>query len=252
MLRSSTPSTDGRGAFQDPSHVAFYNENSFWYLTQAARRASIPDLRARLQVGYVGTLFPSDFFRKANIPFVEANLLASRTVRRWWTPALLRGAAMRRTPRCMDRRLQTPRRQRTTSAGTPSASRQSTPAYRRRERNRRIDLIATGLDVVFVSRQLGHANPTVTLGTYAHQFGQADHAVAARAALEATYWSIANHQTALRQLEAGFSCGNRLALVTTKREARRPPVFIPVRFCWAPTSWRASRCSPPSSHSVQS
>ena len=37
-------------------------------------------------------------------------------------------------------------------------------------------LIAKGLDVVFVSRQLGHANPTVTLGACAHQFGQADHA----------------------------------------------------------------------------
>ena len=52
-------------------------------------------------------------------------------------------------------------------------------------------LIAKGLDVVFVSRQLGHANPTVTLGTYAHQFGQADHA-AARAALEASYQRIAS------------------------------------------------------------
>jgi hypothetical protein len=31
-------------------------------------------------------------------------------------------------------------------------------------------LIANGLDVVFVSRQLGHANPTVTLSTYAHLF----------------------------------------------------------------------------------
>jgi len=31
------------------------------------------------------------------------------------------------------------------------------------------------------------ANPTVTLGTYAHLFEQADHAVAAREALEASY-----------------------------------------------------------------
>lgn len=37
-------------------------------------------------------------------------------------------------------------------------------------------LIAKGLNVVFVSRQLGHANPTVTLGTYAHLFERADHA----------------------------------------------------------------------------
>ncbi|HEY2593278.1 MAG TPA: glycosyltransferase, partial [Chloroflexota bacterium] len=30
LLLSNTPSSDGRGAFQDPTHVAFYNENSFW------------------------------------------------------------------------------------------------------------------------------------------------------------------------------------------------------------------------------
>jgi hypothetical protein len=38
-----------------------------------------------------------------------------------------------------------------------------------------------------VSRQLGHANPTVTLSTYAHLFERADHAEAAREALEASY-----------------------------------------------------------------
>lgn len=29
------PSTDGRGAFQDPTHVSYWNENSFWYYTRA-------------------------------------------------------------------------------------------------------------------------------------------------------------------------------------------------------------------------
>jgi len=48
-------------------------------------------------------------------------------------------------------------------------------------------LIAKGLNVVFVSRQLGHASPTTTLSTYAHLFEQAEHAVAAREALEASY-----------------------------------------------------------------
>jgi integrase len=51
-------------------------------------------------------------------------------------------------------------------------------------------LIAKGLNVVFVSRQLGHANPTVTLSTYAHLFGQADYAAAAREALEASYTTM--------------------------------------------------------------
>jgi hypothetical protein len=88
VLRTSTPSTDGRGAFQDPSHVAFYNENSFWYLTQAERRSSIPDLEARLQVGFLGTLFPSDFYRDANIPFVEAYLLVVKEGARLGGPLL--------------------------------------------------------------------------------------------------------------------------------------------------------------------
>ena len=28
------PSTDGRGAWQDPTHVSYWNENSFWYYTK--------------------------------------------------------------------------------------------------------------------------------------------------------------------------------------------------------------------------
>jgi integrase len=35
-------------------------------------------------------------------------------------------------------------------------------------------LIASGLDVVTVSRRLGHSNPTVTLNVYAHLFGNTD------------------------------------------------------------------------------
>jgi integrase len=48
-------------------------------------------------------------------------------------------------------------------------------------------LIASGLNVVFVSRQLGHAKPTTTLAVYAHLFDQAEHAHTARAALQANY-----------------------------------------------------------------
>jgi integrase len=35
-------------------------------------------------------------------------------------------------------------------------------------------LIRAGLDVVRVSRQLGHSQPTITLSTYAHEFEEAD------------------------------------------------------------------------------
>jgi integrase len=35
-------------------------------------------------------------------------------------------------------------------------------------------LIRAGLDVVRMSRQLGHSKPSVTLSTYAHEFEEAD------------------------------------------------------------------------------
>jgi integrase len=41
-----------------------------------------------------------------------------------------------------------------------------------------------------VSRQLGHANPNITLEVYAHLFAQADHANTARAALERSHAAI--------------------------------------------------------------
>jgi integrase len=44
-------------------------------------------------------------------------------------------------------------------------------------------LLAAGLDVVLVSRRIGHSNPTVTLGVYAHLFGNPDEK--ASAAVEA-------------------------------------------------------------------
>jgi integrase len=51
-------------------------------------------------------------------------------------------------------------------------------------------LIASGLDVVFVSRQLGHAHPGITLQVYSHLFVARDHAAVARAALDANYLAI--------------------------------------------------------------
>jgi hypothetical protein len=46
-------------------------------------------------------------------------------------------------------------------------------------------LISAGLNVVYVSRQLGHASPDITLKVYAHLFEEAEHAKHASAALEA-------------------------------------------------------------------
>nr|MBA2569387.1 tyrosine-type recombinase/integrase [Actinomycetota bacterium] len=51
-------------------------------------------------------------------------------------------------------------------------------------------LIAQGLDVVFVSRQLGHANPATTLRVYASEFDRVRNADAARSALSAGFGNL--------------------------------------------------------------
>ena len=38
ILEHLTPSSDGRGAFQDPFHVSFWNENSWWYYMDTPER----------------------------------------------------------------------------------------------------------------------------------------------------------------------------------------------------------------------
>ena len=73
ILLSMTPSTDGRGAFQDPTHISFWNQNSFWYYTreQQAKYINQKNLfwESRLYTGY-----PSDWHKQNNIPYVYARL----------------------------------------------------------------------------------------------------------------------------------------------------------------------------------
>jgi O-antigen biosynthesis protein len=76
LARIAQPSTDGRGAFQDPRHVSFWNENSFWYVTDRAYRRYVPEIRARFQVARLATAFPDDWCRRNDIPYVYADLIA--------------------------------------------------------------------------------------------------------------------------------------------------------------------------------
>lgn len=76
MLFSLTPSSDGRGAFQDPTHVSFYNENSFWYFTDPAFACYVPEITARFQVSRLVTYFPTPWHVEHQIPYVCANLVA--------------------------------------------------------------------------------------------------------------------------------------------------------------------------------
>ncbi|WP_406420753.1 glycosyltransferase [Streptomyces sp. NBC_00873] len=78
MLLSRTPSSDGRGAYQDPTHVAYYNENSFWYYTDEQYRAFVPEIRARFQRSRLVTYFPTDWHTRNNISYVQANLIAMK------------------------------------------------------------------------------------------------------------------------------------------------------------------------------
>ena len=70
------PSTDGRGAFQDPTHISFWNQNSIWYYTNRNHARFIqPRYTGRFQASRVVTFFPTDFDVQNNISIVQADLI---------------------------------------------------------------------------------------------------------------------------------------------------------------------------------
>jgi hypothetical protein len=74
---SSTPSSDGRGAFQDPSHVSYWNPNSFWYYTRGQQAAYLSNQPpARFLSKHVSQGYPSKFHRDNHILYVDATLVA--------------------------------------------------------------------------------------------------------------------------------------------------------------------------------
>lgn len=75
-LLSATPSTDGRGAFQDPTHCSFWNENSFWYYCREQQRKFVPGIKARFQKARIWTAFPSEWHKEHDISYVYAEVVA--------------------------------------------------------------------------------------------------------------------------------------------------------------------------------
>lgn len=73
-LLTLTPSTDGRGAWQDPTHVSFWNRNSFLYYTRA-EQARFIGTPVRFQEVRIKDFFPSDWHKANNCPYVKADLL---------------------------------------------------------------------------------------------------------------------------------------------------------------------------------
>jgi hypothetical protein len=76
MMLTLTPSADGRGAYQDPTHVSYWVENSFWYYTDANYAKYIPEIKCRFQVSRLFTNYPSQWHADNHIPYVCANLVA--------------------------------------------------------------------------------------------------------------------------------------------------------------------------------
>jgi len=75
-LLLEVPSTDGRGAFQDPTHISFWNANSLWYYTDRNWSRFVPEYKGRFQVARSVTWFPTEFERTHNIPILQADLIA--------------------------------------------------------------------------------------------------------------------------------------------------------------------------------
>jgi SAM-dependent methyltransferase len=75
MLLSLTPSTDGRGAFCDPTHVSFWNELSFRYYGDPEYQKYVPQITARFTQSRLCTYMPSEWHEANNVPYVCANLV---------------------------------------------------------------------------------------------------------------------------------------------------------------------------------
>ncbi|MGV8142973.1 MAG: glycosyltransferase [Candidatus Pacearchaeota archaeon] len=81
ILISQTPSTDGWGAFSDPTHVAFYNERSFHYYTRENQRRFVPEIKAKFQESYIQTKDTSNYYGP-NVKHIVANLIALKSDKR--------------------------------------------------------------------------------------------------------------------------------------------------------------------------
>jgi glycosyltransferase involved in cell wall biosynthesis len=74
LLMSMTPSTDGRGAFQDPTHVSYWNQNSFWYWTNPDQMRFINNTDIKFRECRLETIYPSKYHEDNKISYVMADL----------------------------------------------------------------------------------------------------------------------------------------------------------------------------------
>jgi predicted SAM-dependent methyltransferase len=75
-LDLASPSTGGRGAWQDPTHKSGWNPNSFWYVSQRKFRDYVAGLQpVAFQATQVWEHYPSEWHRAHQVLYVQARLL---------------------------------------------------------------------------------------------------------------------------------------------------------------------------------
>jgi SAM-dependent methyltransferase len=84
MFDILVPSTDGQGAFCDPTHVSFWNYRSFRYYTQGVFRKFIPSYVGRFQ-----QIKLRDIRMWDDLPYVSAHLIALKDGPRYYGEVLI-------------------------------------------------------------------------------------------------------------------------------------------------------------------
>jgi SAM-dependent methyltransferase len=74
VMMISVPSSNGVGAFCDPTHVSFWNKLSFRYYANPGF-ARYVKFNGSFQVAKLIEWFPSEWHRAVNMPYVEAHLI---------------------------------------------------------------------------------------------------------------------------------------------------------------------------------
>lgn len=78
ILSIEVPSTDGRGAFADPSHVSFFNQTSWRYYCDSESQKYIRHLgiKCRFQLIRSVTYYPNQWCRDNKVDYCRAHLVA--------------------------------------------------------------------------------------------------------------------------------------------------------------------------------
>jgi len=77
------PSTDGRGAFQDPTHVSFWNENSFLYYTDSYLAKYIRNDKIKFSEFRKDTHYPNEWLKSLDVSVVTVWLCAIKNNNRY-------------------------------------------------------------------------------------------------------------------------------------------------------------------------